>query len=73
MEAFRSTQAPPQLVCPAAQFSEHTPFEHTEPAAQAWLQAPQCRGELCTSTHAPPQFRSGAAHAVWHIPSTQTA
>jgi len=37
--AVRLTQVPPQLTNPLAQ---HTPDRHVEPAAQAFVQLPQC-------------------------------
>jgi len=46
-----SRHAPEQLLSPGAQALAQLPFEHTMPAAQAWLQAPQLAGSLIVSRH----------------------
>jgi hypothetical protein len=46
-----------------------TPFAG---ALQAVPQSPQCDGSLLTSTHDPPQFVSGRAQWLAHLPAEQT-
>jgi hypothetical protein len=72
-ELEMSRQALPQLLRPAAQLALHAPFEHTRPAAQAWLHAPQFAGSLVVSMHWSAQLVRGAAQLSEHLPATQFA
>ena len=65
-----SIQAPLQLLVPAAQSSEHFPFEHTLPGAQGVSQPPQCAGSALVSTH-PRQLVRGASQLTPHLPASQ--
>src|SRR5437899_12808422 len=47
----KSTHSPLQLARPIWQLSEHVPFEHTYPCAQACAHAPQLSGSRRASTH----------------------
>ena len=75
-----SVHAPPQVTCPAAHDTAHTPLVHTcpdghiEPAfapAQS-PEAPQNCRLLSGSTHTPPQFNCPARHVTLHIPPLHT-
>lgn len=65
-----STHAPAQSVRPAPQpIVEHTPAEHTEPAAQATPHAPQFAGSVASVAQVPSQSVVAAGHA--HAPPVQ--
>ena len=58
----RSTQAPLQVVSPAAQLSLHIPAEHTCGGTHALPQAPQLFGSDATDTQPAPQSPYPLAH-----------
>jgi hypothetical protein len=62
---WRSTQVLPHRARPDPQLVEHTPLEHTRPAAQRVVQVPQCWRLVPRSKHAWAIPGPPTAHAVW--------
>jgi hypothetical protein len=58
-----SAQEPPQFIVGGSQAPAQAPALQTLPGGQAFPHAPQCRGSLARSTHAPPHDALPSAQA----------